>query len=340
MVRGSTAIRDELVSRGPRFTASIVVPAYNEADNIPLLLDRIVEKTSDVPAIEIIVVDDGSSDDSAAVLRAMRARHAQVRFILLSRNYGHQGALRAGIQHARGDCVICMDADLQHPPQILPEMIRLWLDGADIVTGIRRESTSLSWFKRASSRWFYRALNWTSGLGLVPGSSDFRLLDRKVVSVLNQLPESDLFFRGIVPMLGFKTVAIGYDPADRHHGDSKYTFRKMVRLALNGVISTSTRPLRLATYFAFMTALSAMSFLGYVLYVSLVRQSSVPGWASTLAVVLIIGTMQLLVLGVIGEYLGQTLKETRRRPPYVVAETGGFADQSQSDGNGADDTRE
>jgi dolichol-phosphate mannosyltransferase len=165
-----------------------------------------------------------------------------------------------------------------------------------------------------------------SGLKLAPGSSDFRLLDRKVAAVLNDMPEADLFYRGIIPTLGFKSVRIGYLPNERISGASKYTLRKMIKLALVGIISTSTRPLRLATYFALLTAVGALFFLIHVLYVVFATQSGVPGWASTLAALLILGTMQLLVLGLIGEYLGQVLKETRRRPPYLVDEASGAAD--------------
>lgn len=311
------------MTRPMNFKLSLVIPAYNEADNLPVLLERLTETIGGLPDFEIIIVDDASSDGSVAVLRQCLSRYPQLRYIALSRNYGHQTALRAGMEQATGDCVVCLDADLQHPPELVTQMILQWQAGADIVSCIRQEQKSLPLFKRLTSRCFYRGLSWMSGLQLVPGSSDFRLLDRKVLGILNAMPESDLFYRGIVPTLGFRATAILYAPHARRHGQSKYTMRKMVRLALTGVISTSTRPLRLATYFALFTALGALSFLAYVLYIVLVARTGVPGWASTLAALLTLGTMQLLVLGLIGEYLGQVLKETRRRPPYLIGEAGG-----------------
>lgn len=312
-------------ARNADFKLSLVIPAYNEAGNIANLLARLTEHTAGFADVEIVIVDDGSRDGSADILRGCLAANPGLRYVSLSRNYGHQAALRAGLREATGDCVICMDADLQHPPALLASMVECWLDGADIVNCIRHDQKTLPLFKRLSSRWFYQFLSFISGLELVPGSSDFRLLDRKVLDILNRLPEADLFYRGIIPTLGFRVATIDYQPAERQHGISKYTLRKMVRLALNGVISTSVRPLRLATYFAFLTALGALAFLGYVIYISVVLESGVPGWASTLAITLIIGTMQLLVLGVIGEYLGQVLKEARGRPPYHIAETGPVA---------------
>jgi len=308
------------LTRPKSFKLSLVLPAYNEVENILVLVDRLISQTSGLGDVEIIVVDDGSSDGTLDRLRLAAVHRPQLNYISLSRNFGHQTALRAGLNHATGDCAICMDADLQHPPELIPLMVEHWQAGADIVNCIRQDQPSLSLFKRTTSRWFYTLLNGLSGLQLVAGSSDFRLLDRRVMNILNCLPEADLFYRGIIPSLGFEMATIDYMPNERLHGQSRYTPRKMIRLALNGVISTSMRPLRLATCFAFLTALAALGFLTYVLYVYFGTKTGVPGWASILCVTLVIGTMQLLVLGVIGEYLGQVLRETRRRPPYHVAE--------------------
>lgn len=316
-----SALPEEVqLARSQNFRLSLVVPAYNEAENILILVDQLVSQTSGFGDVEIVVVDDGSNDGTLDRLRLAAIRQPKLSYISLSRNSGHQTALRAGLKRATGDCVICMDADLQHPPELIPHMVERWQAGADIVNCIRQDQRSLPLFKRMTSRWFYKVLNGLSGLQLVAGSSDFRLLDRKVMDILDRLPESDLFYRGIIPTLGFNAAAIDYMPNDRLHGQSRYTPRKMIQLALNGVISTSMRPLRLATCFAFVTALAAFAFLAYVLYIYFGTRTGVPGWASMLGVTLVIGTMQLLVLGVIGEYLGQVLRETRRRPPYHIAE--------------------
>jgi dolichol-phosphate mannosyltransferase len=313
-------LEEARLTRPQSFKLSLVLPAYNEAENIPILVDRLVSQTRGLGDVEIIVVDDGSDDETLHHLRTAAVRQPNLKYVSLSRNFGHQTALRAGLRHATGDCAICMDADLQHPPELIPHMVGRWQAGADIVNCIRQDQQSLSLFKRTTSRWFYKLLNWLSGLQLVAGSSDFRLLDRRVMNILNHLPEADLFFRGIIPTLGFEVASIDYMPNERFQGQSRYTPRKMMQLALNGVISSSMRPLRLATCFAFLTAIAALGFLTYVLYVYFGTSTGVPGWASILCVTLVIGTMQLLVLGVIGEYLGQVLRETRRRPPYHVAE--------------------
>lgn len=304
---------------------SIVVPAFNEAANLPLLVERVVAALEFTENFELIIVDDGSSDGSLVILRDLCSTYPSLRYIALSRNYGHQTALRAGLEHAKGEAVVCLDADLQHPPTLIETMVHKWRQGAEIVLCLRQDTVRQPLFKRLTSKWFYQLLSRMSGLDLQPGSSDFRLLDRKIVDVLSSMREADLFYRGILPTLGFAVTTIEYKPAERHHGQSKYTFRKMVMLALTGVINTSTKPLRLATYFAFATAAMGAAFLLYVLYIYFATDSGVPGWASTLGVSLVIGAMQLFVLGVIGEYLGQVLKEVRSRPTYLIAETGGLA---------------
>ena len=245
------------MSRPQTFTLSLVVPAYNEAANVLPLVDRLVAQTRAFPAVEILIVDDGSSDDTLERLRLAAVRHPALRYVSLSRNFGHQAALRAGLAAARGDCVICMDADLQHPPELVPELVRRWQAGADIVNCIRQDQASLPLFKRLTSRWFYRGLSWLSGLELVPGSSDFRLLDRKALDALLRLSDTEPFLRGAVQWLGFRTTTVPFRVAPRRAGASKYGWRRMFGLATGAILSYSTRLLHLGIWIGLATSLVA-----------------------------------------------------------------------------------
>jgi glycosyltransferase involved in cell wall biosynthesis len=301
------------------FMVSVVVPVLNEAANLPTLIDEIGERAKAFPRYEIIIVDDGSTDGTLEVLRRLSAADEHIHYVSLSRNFGQQHALRAGLDHAVGDCVISMDGDLQHPPELISEMVERWKEGFQIVNNIRSETSSLPLMKRVTSRAFYTLINYLSGLNIEPGSSDFRLLDRRVVAVLSGLKEADVVYRAIIPTLGFSVTTIRYQPRLRLQGETRYTLTRMVRLALRGLIGTSTKPLRLATMFSLATALLAIIFGGYAVVV-FVSGKPVPGWTSVIIILAIMGAMQLLVLGIIGEYLGQVLRETLGRPPYVVSE--------------------
>jgi dolichol-phosphate mannosyltransferase len=303
------------------FTISIVVPAFNEAENLPVLVEAVAKSVAWAPGYEIVICDDGSTDGTRQVLRQLSTQNPNLRYVSLSRSFGHQAALRAGIDHAAGDCVISMDADLQHPPELIQQMVGSWRSGAQIVSCIREDDQSLPFFKRITSILFYRFLSFLGDIDIRPGSSDFRLLDRKVADVLRSLPEADLFFRGVVPSLGFSSDTIRYHPRKRLYGHTKYSFSKMCRLALTGVLSTSVKPLRISIVFSLITVCFAVAFGLYSAGVYFFSDSAVPGWTSVIAVVSILGTMQLLVLGVVGEYLGQVLKETRQRPAYIVRDT-------------------
>jgi dolichol-phosphate mannosyltransferase len=269
---------------------------------------------------ELLLVDDGSSDDTAAVMQALAARDPRVRWLALSRNFGHQRALRAGLDHALGDAVVMLDSDLQHPPELIPELVRRWRDGADIVTTLRRDSGDESGFKRWSSRNFYRLMNALSDVYLEPGSADFRLLDRKAVDALKRLPESELFFRGIVPWLGFRVATLPYDSAPRLEGCSNYTIRRMLSLAANGIVSSSIAPLRASILLAGVVAVCAILYALYA-FLAWLMGDAIQGWTSVLVVVALLGAMQLLILGIIGEYLGRVLRQTQGRPPYLLRAT-------------------
>lgn len=299
---------------------SVVVPAFNEAENLRPLIARLSQELGRYPSFEILIVDDGSSDGSLEILRELAAAHPALRYLSFSRNFGHQTALRAGLEHAAGDCVISMDADFQHPPELLHAMIARWEAGAELVVTRRADDVRIGLFKRATSAAFYRLLSAIGDAPLEPGSADFRLLDRRVVEALRQFVESELFLRGIVPLLGFRREVIDYVPADRLHGTSKYSFARMLRLAVAGVLTTSLRPLRLAMLLSVAVGGLAVAYALYAAFIFLFLGTAIPGWASVVVVVAVLGSMQLFVLGIIGEYLGQVLREARRRPHYIVRE--------------------
>ena len=300
---------------------SVIVPVLNEAENLPLLLPRLSAELSNLGDYEIIIVDDGSTDATLVGLQAAVQLDPRLRYVSLSKNFGHQAALRAGLEFARGQCAISMDGDLQHPVELLQQMVERWRGGDEIVTTIRNDPERQSFLKRKTSRAFYSVLNWLSDVKIEPGSADFRLLDRKVIDVINGFTESDFFLRGIVPWVGFKSSAIQYTPNERMRGKTKYSWRRMTSLALAGIVSSSIRPLRLATAFAVIIAGAAVLYSCYALVAFLKFGWVVPGWTSVILAVSLIGSLQLLVLGVIGEYLGRTLREVRKRPKFIVRQT-------------------
>ena len=271
--------------------------------------------------IEIIFVDDGSHDATLAALRTAAAADAAVRYVSFTRNFGHQAALRAGLRHARGRAVIVMDADFEHPPELIPQLVAAWREGAKIVVTQRNDDDAVSATKRISSRLYYRLLDAIGDVHIEPGSADYMLLDRAVVDVVNGLEDQELFLRGLVRWLGFPMATIGYRRGRRAHGASKYSLQRMVELAVSGIATHSVRPLRFAVWLALAFALGGLLLIGYAVVSFLFVQHTVAGWSSIMAAIAILGAAQLLVLGIIGEYVGRILRETRRRPSYIVAET-------------------
>jgi glycosyltransferase involved in cell wall biosynthesis len=301
---------------------SIVLPAHNEAGNIAPMAAAIAQVMALIGPYEIIFVDDGSSDGTLAALRAA-ARDPVVRYLSFTRNFGHQAALRAGLRHATGRAVIVMDADFEHPPELIPQLIAAWRDGAKIAATRRDDDASVPAGKRFSSRLYYRMLDAIGDVRIEPGSADFMLLDRAVVDVVNGLEDQDIFLRGLVRWLGFPLVTIPYRRGTRQHGESSFSMRRMVELALTGIAAHSVRPLRFAIYLALGFALLSLLFIVYAVVSFLFVQHTVAGWSSLIAIVAILGAAQLLVLGIIGEYVGRILRETRKRPSYIVVETEG-----------------
>ncbi|NTE00922.1 glycosyltransferase family 2 protein [Agrobacterium tumefaciens] len=300
---------------------SIVIPAYNEADNIFVISEGIKNVFSTINYnYEIILVDDGSADHTLEKIKEYSSTAENIFFLEFSRNFGHQLAVKAGMDHAFGDCVISMDCDMQHPPELIPEMLKRWEAGFEVVYTIRAEDKNLSKGKRSSSNLFYKILNWLSDIDLEPGAADFRLLDQKVVNVFRNFQENEPFLRGLVKWLGFKQYAIKYHPAARFSGTSKYTIKKMMRLALHGVTSFSIKPLYSAVYLGFILSLASVLYIPYVVY-AFVNHVEVSGWASMIMTIVFFGGLQLIILGIIGIYVGKMFMQTKNRPNYIIRST-------------------
>jgi polyisoprenyl-phosphate glycosyltransferase len=298
---------------------SVVLPAHNEAGNIAPMCQALDRLLGPLGSHEIIFVDDGSGDGT---LTALRAAAPSVRYVSFTRNFGHQAALRAGLRHAKGRAVIVMDADFEHPPELIPQLVAAWRAGARIVATRRDDDVeSVSAGKRVSSRLYYRVLDAIGDVRIEPGSADYMLLDRAVVDIVNRMEDQDLFLRGIVRWLGFPLVTVPYRRGARQSGASSYSLRRMVEFALTGIAAHSVRPLRFAIWLALGFAALGLLFVIYAVVSFLFVQHTVAGWSSIVAVIAILGAAQLLVLGIIGDYVGRTLRETRKRPSYVVAET-------------------
>ena len=300
---------------------SIVLPAYNEAANIAAMADRLTEIARALGSFEILFVDDGSKDGTLAEIKALTRRNPNVRYVSFTRNFGHQAALRAGLRHARGRGVVLMDCDFQHPPELLPALVEEWRRGAKIVTTTRKdELASPGFWKLTTSRLFYRILNAIGDVRIEPGSADFLLLDRQVVEVVNGFAGPDLFLRGLVRWLGFPLASLSYEPGRRQAGESKFNLRRMASLAASGIVAHSLRPLRLAIYLAFGFVAVGFVLLVYSVVSFLWIAHTVAGWSSLMGTIAIIAAAQMLVLGIIGEYVGRSLLESRHWPAYVVAE--------------------
>jgi dolichol-phosphate mannosyltransferase len=305
---------------------SVVVPCFNEEEVIQETFRHLVESLEKLPRaeFELVFVDDGSRDRTLEILRELQAAEQRVRVVAFSRNFGHQVAVTAGLEHATGDAVVLIDADLQDPPEVIEEMLRRWRDGVDVAYGVRDEREGESAFKLWTAKAFYRSINRISDTAIPLDTGDFRLMDRSVVDALLNMPERDRFVRGMVAWLGFRQEAVGYKRAARFAGETKYPLRKMLRFALDGILSFSLVPLRLATWLGFATAGMAVVGMIYALLMRLLTNIWVPGWTLLFIACSTIGGIQLVFLGVLGEYVGRIYGEVKRRPLYVVRERLGF----------------
>ncbi|HEU4714693.1 MAG TPA: glycosyltransferase family 2 protein [Pyrinomonadaceae bacterium] len=306
---------------------SVVVPCYNEQDVLRATHERLTSVLAGISTLdyELIFVNDGSHDDTQSILIQLQLLDPHVRVLLLSRNFGHQVAVTAGLEEAVGDAVVIIDADLQDPPEVIPQMVQLWRDGNDVVYGMRIERKGESTFKLWTAKVFYRLINRLSETKMPFDAGDFRLLDRRVVEVINAMPERARFLRGMVSWAGFRQVSLPYERAARHAGASKYPLRKMVHFAMDGIISFSLVPLKLAIWTGFLAIWIAVAGIIVAVIDRLMDKHLTRGWASLFVAVLFMGGVQLVSLGIIGEYLGRIYTEVKRRPLYVVQERLGFA---------------
>lgn len=305
---------------------SIVIPCFNEEAVISETVRRLQAFSSEIMGLEVelIFVDDGSQDGTRQLLRAHAAKDQRIRLILFARNFGHQIAVTAGIDAARGDAVVLMDADLQDSPEVVHEMIGKWHEGYDVVYGTRTERPGESIFKRATARGFYRLLNGLSDVPIPVDTGDFRLMSRQVVETLRAMPERDRFVRGMVSWVGFKQTALPYKRAERFAGESKYPLRKMLHFATDGILSFSTRPLQISVALGAVSAGLALSGILYALVMRLFTNIWVEGWTALMIATLFIGGVQLIAVGILGAYVGRIYSEVKSRPLYVVQEYVGF----------------
>ncbi len=300
---------------------SVVVPIFNELDNLPELYSRVSKVMSAARGTwELILVDDGSSDGSTERIRELARKDKHVRPVIFARNFGHQIAVTAGLDYARGEAVVIIDADLQDPPELIAELIAKWGEGYEVVYAVRAEREGETWFKRLSASLFYRIIFRITDVKIPLDTGDFRLLDRKVVDVMGKMRERHRFLRGMAAWVGFRQIGVPYKRAARYAGVTKYPFKKMLRLALNAITGFSYFPLQLATYFGFASAGLAIVAIPVVAALRFSGSQFFGGQATTLIAVLFLGGVQLISLGVLGEYLGRIYDEVKGRPLYIVRE--------------------
>ena len=334
MLRPSNSVLGSLDSRastpqsgsGPRLqrpSISCVVPAFNEASNLPLLLERL---TAQLHALtdrwEVIVIDDGSRDATPEVIAPWLVRPG-VRYVRLSRNFGKEAALTAGIDRTAGDVALLIDADLQHPTTLIPQMLDAWRDGADMVCAARASRDDEAWSKRLGTALFYRLVNHRAAAPIPVGASDFRLMDRRVVEALRSLPERNRFMKGLYAWVGFRNRIIPYVPAERHAGASSFSLRGLSKLAFTGVTAFSNAPLRLWSAVGMLIAFFALAYGTYIVFEHFVFGSTVPGWATLVCGLMFFSGVQLISIGVLGEYVGRIFDEVKRRPVYLVGSEAG-----------------
>lgn len=303
---------------------AIIIPSFNEEGNLNIMIETLQDVCEKLPYdFSYVFVDDGSKDKTVSILKEKSKSINNLFYIELSRNFGHQNALKAGIDVVNNDAdaIISMDGDMQHPPKIIPLLIEKWEEGNDVVYTIRDEDKTLSFLKAKTSNLFYKLMNKLSDIKFEPGTADFRLIDKKVAKVFSDFDENELFIRGLINWVGFKQFAIHYKPNQRFSGNSKYTYSKMLRFAIQGITSFSTKPLSLMILFGLLlSGIAFLFFIGYIIY-SFHNQTAISGWASLIATVVFFGGLNLTVLGIIGIYIGKLFMQAKGRPNYIINNT-------------------
>ena len=291
---------------------------------LPILYHRLTQVMEGLgESYEIIFVNDGSDDGSLALLRDLRAGDERVKLLSLSRNFGHQIAITAGLDHSSGQAVVILDADLQDPPEVIPQLVEQWRKGYDIVFAVREKRRGEGFFKRGTAALFYRVLRRLTSTEIPVDAGDFRLMSRKAVDTLKSIRERSRFIRGLAGWIGFRQTSVPYIRDVRYAGTTKYPLNKMVRFALNGLISFSSVPLQLASYLGFIVSSVSFIYIAYAVWLKLFTDRTIPGWTSVMVAVLFLGGVQLLCLGIVGEYIGRIYEEVKQRPLYIVDEAGG-----------------
>jgi dolichol-phosphate mannosyltransferase len=303
------------------FLLSVIIPCFNEEGNIVKLYSAIKDELILYPNHEIIFINDGSKDDTLNIIKALAIADKKLKYISLSRNFGHQNALKAAIDRASGDCIISMDADMQHPPHLIGELIEKWKQGYEIVYTIRLSENKLPVIKKITSKYFYKFLNLIAENKIQDGAADFRLIDKKVAGVIKNLQENYLFIRGLISWVGFKQIGIEFKTNERFTGSTKYSFYKMIKFATSGISAFSVKPLKLSILIGFFVALVSFIYALYAVYVSIFTNHTIQGWTSVIVSVLFMGGIQLIMIGILGEYLGKLFIENKRRPNYIISET-------------------
>lgn len=305
---------------------SLIVPIYNEAETLPALYQRVGAVMEQLGApVELVMVDDGSQDGSLAMMRSLHHQDPRLCYLSFARNFGHQTAVTAGLNFARGRAIIILDADLQDPPELIPAMVDLWQQGYQVVYAQRIQRRREPWLKKLMAYWFYRILRVLADVEIPADTGDFCLMDRQVVDLLNAMPERNRYIRGLRSWVGFKQTAIPFERDPRFAGEVKYTFRKSLNLAINSIIAFSKVPLRLATYLGLFAASLAVIMMFLVLYWRLFEPSSnLVGYSMITMAIFFLGAVQLICIGILGEYVGRIYEEVKGRPLYTLKEVGGF----------------